>query len=74
MKHIQQLNGQYIGVSATYGYLKNPKDNHKLIVDDYASKIIKKIFKMTLELKSKNEIVDELNKKVFIHRQNIKLK
>ena len=62
IKHMQQLNGQYIGVSAPYGYLKDPMDNHKLIIDKYASEVIKKIFKMTLELKSKNEIVDELNK------------
>ena len=62
IKHMQQLNGQYIGVSAPYGYLKDPNDNHKLIVDKYASEIIKKIFKMTLELKSKNELVDVLNK------------
>ena len=62
IKHMQQLSGQYIGVSAPYGYLKDSKDNHKLIIDKYAAEIIKKIFKMTLELKSKNEIVDELNK------------
>ena len=62
IKHMQQLNGQYIGVSAPYGYLKDPLDSHKLVVDKYASEIIKKIFKMTLELKSKNEIVDVLNK------------
>ena len=62
IKHVQQLNGQYIGVSAPYGYLKDSMDNHKLIIDKYASEVIKKIFKMTLELKSKNEIVDELNK------------
>ena len=62
IKHMQQLSGQYIGVSAPYGYLKDPMDNHKLIIDKYASEVIKKIFKMTLELKSKNEIVDELNK------------
>ena len=62
IKHMQQLNGQYIGVSAPYGYLKDPMDNHKLIIDKYAAEIINKIYKMTLELKSKNEIVDDLNK------------
>ena len=62
IKHMQQLSGQYIGVSAPYGYLKDSKDNHKLIIDKYSAEIIKKIFKMTLELKSKNEIVDELNR------------
>lgn len=62
LKHMQQLRGDYIGVSAPYGYLKDPEDNHKLIIDEYAANIVKRIFTMTLELKSRNEISDILNK------------
>ena len=61
LKHMQQKNGDYIGVSAPYGYLKDPNDNHKLIIDDYAANIVKRIFVMTLELKSRSEIADILN-------------
>lgn len=43
IKHMQQLSGQYIGVSAPYGYLKDSKDSHKLIVDKYASEMIREI-------------------------------
>ena len=32
----KRLNGEFIGTSATYGYLKNPKDKHKLIIDEEA--------------------------------------
>ena len=61
VKHLQQKKGEFIGVSAPYGYLKDPNDCHKFIIDDYAANIIKRIFNMTLECKSKNEIVDILN-------------
>ena len=40
---IKQLNGEFIGVTAPYGYLKNPKDKHKFIIDKEASYIVKKI-------------------------------
>lgn len=62
VKHMQQENGDFIGVSAPYGYLKNPNDCHKFIIDEYAADIVKRIFDMTLECKSKNEIADILNK------------
>lgn len=62
IKHMQQEKGDFIGVSAPYGYLKDPNNKHKFIVDDYAANIVRKIFDMTIECKSKNEIVDILNK------------
>ena len=55
-------NGEFTGISAPYGYLKNPKDKHKFILDKYASKVVKKIFNMILNGKSREEVVDELNK------------
>ena len=61
IKHMQQVKGDFIGVSAPYGYLKDPNDCHKFIIDDYATSIIKRIFNMTLECKSKSEIADILN-------------
>ena len=55
-------NGEFIGNSAPFGYLKDPKDKHKFIVDEKASKIVKKIYKMALDGYSKKAIVDNLNK------------
>ena len=62
VKHVQQEKGDFIGVSAPYGYLKDPKDCHKFIIDKYAANIVKRIFKLTLKCKSKSEIADILNK------------
>ena len=58
---ISKKNGNYIGVVAPFGYLKDPDDNHKFIVDKEAEKIIKDIFKMAMSGKSRQEIVNELN-------------
>lgn len=62
VKHFQQEKGDFIGVSAPFGYLKDPKDCHKFIIDDYAANIVRRIFNMTVDCKSKNEIADILNK------------
>ena len=56
-------NGDFIGSVAPFGYLKDPKDKHKMIVDYKASLVVKKIFQMILEGQSKSKVVDELNKK-----------
>lgn len=62
IKHMQQAKGNFIGVSAPFGYLKDPEDCHKFIIDDYAANIVRRIFHMTIDCKSKNEIADILNK------------
>ena len=62
VKHMQQEKGDFIGVSAPYGYLKDPKDCHKFIIDKYAANIVKRIFNLTLKCKSKSEIADTLNR------------
>ena len=38
--------GKFIGSRAPYGYMKDPKDRHHLIVDDEAAAVVKEIFKM----------------------------
>lgn len=60
---MKQLNGEFIGVTAPYGYLKNLKDKHKFIVDKEASYNVKKIFNMILLGKSRKEIAEHLNSK-----------
>lgn len=58
----KRLNGEFIGTSATYGYLKNPKDKHKLIIDEEASKYVIQFFNDIIEGKKASEIANELNK------------
>lgn len=38
--------GQYIGGVGPYGYLVDPKDHNHLVIDPYASEIVKRIFNM----------------------------
>ena len=59
----KRLNGKFIGTTATYGYLKDPKDKHKLIIDKEVSKNVIKIFNDIIEGKTASEIANELNKK-----------
>ena len=58
----KRLNGEFIGTSATYGYVKDQKDKHKLILDEEASKTVIQIFNGIIEGKKASEIADELNK------------
>ena len=58
----KKSNGQFIGSSAPYGYLRDPNDKYKFIIDKKAGKVVKKIFSMILSGKSKKEVVEELNK------------
>ncbi|MBE5806457.1 MAG: recombinase family protein [Clostridiales bacterium] len=53
--------GNFIGVMAPFGYIKDKEDYHKLIIDKEASKIIKEIFNMVLNGKSRQQIVEYLN-------------
>jgi DNA invertase Pin-like site-specific DNA recombinase len=41
--------GQFVGSFAPYGYIKDPNDKHKLIIDPEAAQIVKRIFSMYLE-------------------------
>ena len=45
----KRRNGQYIGAFAPYGYVKHPKDKHRLIVDPDAAENVKLIFTMLIQ-------------------------
>ena len=36
--------GEFVGAFPSYGYIKNPEDNHKLIIDKESAEIVRKIF------------------------------
>ena len=54
--------GKYIFAFAPYGYMKSPEDKHKLVVDGYASQIVKCIFREYLSEKFMYKIAESLNK------------
>lgn len=55
-------NGQFIGSVAPFGYKKDPNNKHKFIIDKKTTRIVKKVFAMILDGKSKKDVIDELNK------------
>ena len=44
----KKRNGEFIGSYAPYGYIKDPNDNHALLVDPEAAEVVKQIFTMFL--------------------------
>ena len=58
---VKKHNGEFVGKLAPYGYIKDPKDKHKFLIDKNVSHIIIKIFDMTLDGKSRREVADFLN-------------
>lgn len=40
--------GQFLGSSCPYGYKKDPENHNHLVIDEYAAKIVKKIYKLYL--------------------------
>ena len=54
-------NGQFIGAFAPYGYLKDPNNKNKLIIDPEASLIVKRIFEMRINGIGTEAIMRTLN-------------
>ncbi len=58
---IKRKKGQFLGAFAVYGYLKDEEDHNKLVVDTYASEIVRAIFKWKRQGMSQGRIADKLN-------------
>ncbi len=59
--NVRRANGEFIGSFATYGYLKDPENKHKLIVDDEAADVVRMIFEKFVSGTSIYEIAHQLN-------------
>ena len=53
--------GEFLGNQAPYGYMKDPKDRHKLIVDPEAAEIVRVIFNWYVNGMPASRIVKQLN-------------
>ena len=42
---MKRKNGEYIGACTVYGYLKSAENKNQLVIDEYASEVVKDIFK-----------------------------
>lgn len=72
-------NGHKLTGTAPYGFLRNPDDHTKLIVDDYAADVVRRIYKMRVDGLGYGKIVAALNadripppRRYFYQRQNRK--
>lgn len=61
VQDIKRKKGEFIGSFAPYGYLKDPNDKNKLVIDPYAASIVKQIFNWFAEGYSYVSIVNLLN-------------
>jgi DNA invertase Pin-like site-specific DNA recombinase len=59
---IKAQGGMFVGSHACYGYQKSSADKHKLVIDEYAAEIVKKIFNLYLQGYGKQSIAKILNK------------
>lgn len=57
----KKRNGEFIGSYAPYGYIKDPKDKHALLVDEEAAEVVKQIFSMFVSGMTVRAIVNHLN-------------
>lgn len=57
----KQKNGEFIGAFASYGYKKSPSDKNRLIVDEYAAAIIRRVFSLYVSGLGKVRIAHIMN-------------
>lgn len=62
----KQKAGEFIGAFASYGYQKSPADKNKLIIDEYAAEIVRRIFRLYLSGCGKLRIASILNEQGIV--------
>lgn len=58
---VKRRNGEYVGSFTPYGYKKDETEKNRLVVDEYAGDIVRKIFSMYKDGISIGRIADRLN-------------
>ncbi len=58
---VKRNHGEFIGAFSIYGYLKDPKNHNKLVIDEYAAHIVQNIFFWKIQGMSCNTIANRLN-------------
>ena len=59
--NLRRQQGKFIGSFPTYGYLKDPDDNHHLIIDEETAPIVRMIFERFIGGESIIGITKDLN-------------
>jgi DNA invertase Pin-like site-specific DNA recombinase len=55
--------GQSLTFNLPYGYMKDPNDKHKWLIDDEASQVVKEIFRLCVSGLGMTKIANELNER-----------
>ena len=58
----KKASGQYVSSFAPYGYRKSAEDKHKLVIDEYAAGIVRRIYDMRLAGTAYAQIAAVLNR------------
>ena len=45
----KQRAGKFVGAFAAYGYEKDPEDKNKLVIDEYAAEIVRRIYQLRID-------------------------
>ena len=59
---MKRKNGEYIGAFVAYGYMKDPQNKNRLVIDEYAAGVVRDIFDMKQKGMSQHSIATKLNK------------
>lgn len=59
--HMKAMRGEYLGALDPYGYIRDPKDKHKLIVNEETAPIVKRISEMCVGGMGSRSIATTLN-------------
>jgi len=60
-KQSQAQRGKYIHAFAPFGYKKDPADKHRIIIDEPAAEIVRRVFELICSCKTHKQIADLFN-------------
>ena len=63
--HSKKASGQFTSAYAPYGYRKSDEDKHKLVIDEYAAGVVRRIFDMRASGMSYGKITATLNQEAI---------
>ena len=58
---VKRKKGDYVGACPVYGYRKSAENRNQLVVDEYAARVVRDIFRAKIDGRSAKRIADELN-------------
>lgn len=63
---VKQRSGEFIGAFPSYGYKKDSHDRHKLIIDEYAASVVRRVFDLFVSGSGKIRIAKILNEEEIL--------